>query len=87
MSVEERQRLLMDSIPLDPGRVDSPRYAFRVGGAGMEWFMARAHLQQGDEVEYHGYPVTQVPATVLRQFRDRGSLSDAEYRRLCRLLG
>jgi len=86
MRVEEREELLRLSVA-DSSHSASPRYALRVTDSGFEWFVARAHRVQDDEVEYHGYPVNYVPPRVLRVFRDRGSISDADYRRLTRQLG
>ena len=87
MTIEDREILLRESIPENPNDGASRRYAVRITSTGPEWFVACAHSQQGDEVEFHGYPVTHVPAQVLRRFRDRGAISEAEYRRLVRQLG
>lgn len=84
MSVEERDQLLQDSIPEDPERPNSTRYAVRVTDAGLEWYIARAHLTQEDEVEYHGYPIVDPPSKVARRFRDRGSISQQQYQRIAK---
>lgn len=52
---------------------------------GIEIFAAQAHSPAGQEpIELHGYPIAAAPAKVLRVFRDRGEVSEAEYRRLLR---
>lgn len=85
--VEERERLLNESIPLDSERPDSTRYAFRVGTSGFEWFAARFTRWVEGEAEFHGHPTDYVPARVLRRFRDLGRLSDRDYRQLVKKLG
>jgi hypothetical protein len=86
MSVQERERLLLESVPEDPERPDSPRYAFRVTAQGLEWFAGRCTWMVDGEAEFHGYPASSVPIKVLKRLRDSGRLSDAEYRRLRREL-
>jgi len=88
MGLDERTRLLLESVAEDPEQPTSPRYAFRVGPRGYEWFVGRLTCvtPEGD-FEFHGYPTAHVPPCVLRRFRDLGRLTDAEYRRLVKDLG
>lgn len=88
MTVEERQKLFLESVPEDGDQPASPRYAFRVGPRGYEWFAARlTRVSPEGETEFHGYPTDHVPPRVLRRFRDLQRLSDAEYRRLLKEVG
>ncbi len=86
MSVEERDRLLAESVPEDPARPDSPRYAFRETVQGLEWFAGRLTCFADGEAVYHGYPTHYVPIRVLKRLRDEGRLSDAQFNRLRREL-
>jgi hypothetical protein len=86
MPTEEREQLLTDSVPEDPARLDSPRYAFRVGAGGLEWFAARCTRVVDGEPEFHGYPCSHVPIAVLRRFRELNRLTEAQYRRLIKEL-
>lgn len=87
MTVGERNELLADSIPSDPEEPTSRRYAVRVGPAGFEWFEGLFTEQAGNDSVYHGFPTEHVPARVLRQFRDQGRISAAQYRTLVKRLG
>ncbi len=87
MTIDERSRLLDESIPEDANDVQSTRYALRRVATGMEWFAARFTQMDADEAVFHGYPADFVPAKVLRRFRDDGRISETEYRRLIRDLG
>lgn len=88
MGLDERNRLLQESVAEDAERPTSHRYALRVGPRGYEWFTARLTRVTSDgDVEFHGYPTTHVPPRVLRRFRDLGRLTDAEYRRFVKEIG
>ena len=88
MTPRERAALLRDSIPENPGTPTSRRFAVRRTVSGIEFFAAQAtRTTEHGKVEYHGYPTEQVPARVLRQFRDKGVISNTEYRRLVKRLG
>ena len=75
--------------PLDPVRWDDTVPAVRIidqrklPGELVYW-----PCRTVEEVaEYHGYPTVRVSARVLRQFRDQGMISNAEYRALVKRLG
>ena len=88
MTPRQRAALLRDSIPERPDSPHSRRFAVRRGGSGLEFFAAQAtRTTESGEIEYHGYPTSRVPGRVPRCFRDRGGITDTEYRRLVRRLG
>ena len=87
MTLRERTELLRESIAEDPDSRMSPRFALRHGESGLEFFTARVTRVVDGDVEYHGYPTRRVPGRVLRQFRDRGRITQADYRRLVKRLG
>ena len=87
MTPRERATLLRDSIAIDPGSPTSQRFAVRQGASGLEFFTARMTRVVAGDVEFHGYPTAQVPGSVLRQFRDQGRITVAEYRSLVKRLG
>lgn len=87
MSLDERERLFRESLPESEVDSRSPRFAFRVGPRGYEWFIARLTQVTDGEPEFHGYPADHVPPRVLRRFRDLGRLTEAEYRRLLKEVG
>ena len=88
LDLAEVETLLADAIEGRDATHPSARalYAYSDG----RFFKAYRHYVDADagEEHWHGYPVardrvpTQVPARVLRQLRDDGKLSAAEYRRL-----
>lgn len=87
MTVEERDELLSSSVPLDANDPTSRRYALRMGLAGPEWFEGRFTQYVREDLVFHGFPTEHVPARVLRQFRDRGVISNAQYRMYVKRLG
>lgn len=89
MTVADSKALLLNSIPENPDNTQSKRFAFRRGSSGLEFFAAQATLTNisGEVEHYHGYPVNRVPINVLRQFKDRGDITKAEYNRYRKLLG
>ena len=87
MTLRERTELLRESVPEDLESLTSTRFAVRRGMSGLQFFTARMTRIVDGEVEYHGYPTRQVPGRVLRQFRDQGRISRAEYRSLVKRLG
>ena len=87
MTLRERTRLLQDSIAENPDGPASRRFAVRRAESGLELFAAQVTQVVNGEIEYHGYPTHWVPGRILRQFRDQGKISDAEYRRLVKRLG
>lgn len=88
MTVEERRQLLAASIALNPEDPRSKRYAMRVTQErGIEFFEAKWTQEVDGDQEFHGHPTSNVPGSVLRQFRDQGRLSMAHYRRFIKELG
>ena len=90
MTIDERQDLLERSICLEAattGTTGASRYAMRRGVAGLEFFEARWTERRGDDDVFHGFPTVHVPARILRSMRDRGDITEAEYRRFLRDLG
>lgn len=79
LSVAERNRLLGESIP-DLNNPEKRRFAMRRTSTGLEWFEGKLTEVVDREPVFHGYVTDFVPAKVLRLFRDRGSISEAEYR-------
>src|SRR5688500_6137397 len=77
MSVDERNELLRDSIPLDPDNPCSRRWAIRRAEGLLEFFDVKwTGTLEGDDV-FHGHPASYVPVAILRRFRDRGDVSGA----------
>lgn len=88
MTPRERTLLLQGSTAEDPDLPTSRRFAVRRNDSGGLEFFAAQHTRIVDgESEYHGYPTQYVPGKVLRQFRDDGVISNAEYRKLIKWLG
>lgn len=87
MTVEERDRLLEESLPERPDDPRSPRFALRRTPQDTEWFEARFTGEEAGDPVFHGYPTCRVPARVLRRFRDRDQITHAEYQRWVRVLG
>jgi hypothetical protein len=85
MSVEERERLMAESIAEDDAD-GSTRYALRIGPSGLEWLAGRLTRLVDGEPEYHGYPCVHVPIRVLRRFRDLGKITEAQYEKLRKVL-
>jgi hypothetical protein len=88
MTVNERRELLAASLPIDPDDPHSRRFAVRRSEVGLELYDAKCHGEASNgEPEFHGHPATFVPVKILRQFREAGSITSAEYRRLVRDFG
>ena len=87
MTPRERTTLLQESVAKAPDSPTSQRFAVRRGASGLKFFTARVTRVVNDDVEYHGYPTSQVPGSVLRRFRDQGRITKAEYRSLLKRLG
>lgn len=87
LTVADRDVLLLSSIPIDPGQPHSRRYNLRRSGAGLEIFEAKFTEEVAGASVFHGHPASYVPAKILRQFRDSGVISTAEYRRLVKEFG
>ena len=89
MSTAERSALLQSSVPLSPEDPYSPRYAIRRHQGKLEIYQAFAdpHSDPQDP-QFHGFPWRHpdfwprpkpIPTSVLRELRDRGELTNAEY--------
>jgi hypothetical protein len=87
LTVRERRVLLETAVPLDPIDPRSRRFNARRGPQGLELYDAKWTRDVEGEPEFHGHPATYVPTAVLRALRDRGMITDAEYRRLIRDFG
>lgn len=87
MTLRERSELLRHSVAENPDSPAPRRFALRRTESGLEFFTAQVTRVVNGEIEYHGYPVGQVPGKILRQFRDQGKISQSEYRSLVKRLG
>jgi hypothetical protein len=87
MTVEERDRLLRESVPERPRDPQSPRFALRRTDRAPEWFEARCTGEEAGDCVFHGYPTSRVPARVLRHFRNNNEITNVEYQRAVRALG
>jgi hypothetical protein len=54
---------------------------------GLEFFEAKWTQDVDGDPEFHDHPTNKVPCSVLRQFRDMGRISGADYRRLIKEFG
>jgi hypothetical protein len=87
MTVPERRALLEASVPMDPNDARSRRFALRRVEHGVELFDVKWTEDDADgEAVFHGHPASRVPRSVLKHWRDAGTLTAAEYRRLSRAL-
>jgi hypothetical protein len=87
MTVQEREELLRQSVPMD-GQPENPRrYAIRRTADGPEFYECKLtrHLPNGT-ILVHGHPTRRVPPFVLRRMRDRGLITEAEYRQFVKEL-
>jgi hypothetical protein len=87
LTIADRNALLEAAIPIDPVSPRSRRYNVRRTLGGLEIYEAKFTEEAAGTVVFHGHPATYVPAKVLRQFRDQGLISAAEYRRLVKGFG
>jgi hypothetical protein len=87
LTIAERDELLLTSVPRDPGDAHSPRFNVRSGLAGLEAYEAKWTRDVEGEPEFHGYPTHRVPTRVLRVMRDRGTITEREYRQMLRMFG
>lgn len=87
MTVAERDELLERSVPLDAEDAGSRRFALRRTTRRLEFYDVKHTGMVESEHEFHGHPATRVPTQVLRIFRDRGDLTDAEYRKCAQGFG
>jgi len=87
ITVEEREDLLAQAVPVSEKDPCARRYAMRRGEHGIELFDAKLTQLDDGEPEFHGHPATFVPANVLRRFREEGRIEGSEYRRLVKRFG
>lgn len=87
ITTEMAQELLDRAVPW-AGPADAEGKAlFALDDQG-RFFKAHCHSVQGEEEHWHGYPVNEdrvpreIPARVLREFKKRGILSPARYKKL-----
>ena len=81
MTVAERNLLLADSEPVQPGDVRSRRFAMRRTETGLEFFDVKYTRDVDGDPEFHGHPATRVDRRVLKRFRERDLITDAEFNR------
>lgn len=86
MAVEERQRLLEMSTPIDPSDPRSRRFALRGEAGCVEVFDVKWGRDVEGEPEFHGHPASRVDRGVLKSWRADGRISPSEYNRLRREL-
>ena len=87
MTLDERAELLRHSIAEDPESPTSRRFAIRRSESGLEFFAAQMTRIVDGEAEHHGYPTDHVPGKVLRHFRESGTITRPEYKKLVKRLG
>ena len=81
LTIAERNTLFETSVAESDDDPRSRRYNVRRTALGLELYEAQCATID-DHVECHGYPTDHIPARILRVLRDRGSITDVEYRRL-----
>ena len=87
MTVAERNKLLNDSVPVDPTDPHSRRFTMRRTESGLLEVYDIKHTQDvNGEQEFHGHPASRVHRAILKQWRDEEMITTAEYRRLSRKL-
>jgi hypothetical protein len=89
LGLEERERLVRDSVAQSDDPCDPVRFAVRRLGNELQWFTTRLTGEHPDgRVEIHGYPFQpgqpKIPPSVLRKLRDAGIITRAEYRKVVR---
>lgn len=87
LTVAERDELLGSAVPMRADDPTSRRFAMRRTMLGLEFFAIKHTRSVGDDHEFHGHPATWVPTRILRDFRDSGRISQAEYRELAQGFG
>jgi hypothetical protein len=81
MTIEERNALLLASIPEDPTNPRSRRYTFRRAAHGIEFFEAKWTCDVDGDPEFHGHPTRRVPGRVLKVLLENGAITRPEYER------
>ena len=78
MTVEERNQLFEDSVPVDPNDAGSRRFAIRRTAAGLEIYDIKCGGELNGDPEFHGHPASRIDRSVLETFRDRGAITQVE---------
>jgi hypothetical protein len=86
MTIDERDDLLVKSIPIDDADPTSRRFVARRTERGLEIYDIKFTRMVGDDAEFHGHPATRIDRRVLRKMRDAQIITHAEFRRLLREL-
>lgn len=81
MTVAERNLLLAGSVAVDPDDIHSRRFAVRRTERGLEFFDVKWTQDVDGVPEFHGHPASRVDRRVLKVFRERGLITEAEYNR------
>lgn len=87
MTLAERDELLATSVPASDDPLDPSRFAVRRAEGRLEWFrsLLTRHHPNG-RIEVHGHPFEpgfpKVPPRALRQLREQGAITNAEYQKL-----
>lgn len=86
MTVAERNSLLQASVAREADNAHSRRFAIRRTAKGLEIYDIKWTRDVDGDQEFHGHPASRIPRSVLKEFRVRGLVTEAEYRRLSREL-
>lgn len=82
MTLAERHELLEASVAEDGAEDNPKRWAVWRTNTGVFFYETKPTLTKRDgQIEIHGHPTSRVPPVVLRQMRDVGLISRAEYNR------
>lgn len=87
MTLEERDQLVAESLPLSEDPLDPSRIAVRRVEGRLEWYRTMQTRRHPDgRIEIHGHPFEpgypKIPPAVLRRMRDSGLITAREYTRL-----
>jgi len=83
MTVPERNALFAESIAVDPADRRSRRFvARRTADGRLELFDIKWSRDEAGDPEFHGHPASRIDRNVLKQMRDQGLLTLAEFNRL-----
>ncbi len=82
MTVDERNALLHESIPVDMADPRSRRFAVRRSSVGLEIFDIKCGREVDGDPEFHGHPASRIDRGVLKILRERNIITLAEFNRL-----
>lgn len=85
MSMEQRDFLVRESVPIDDDPLNPRRYAVRRVEGRLEWYRSLPTREHPDgRIEIHGHPFVpgypKVPVKVLRRMRESGVITPSEYK-------